>query len=243
MGQGHEHRPTGKERIIYGTYTVSNKAIEDCREPVLSAADAQPAMPELDQAAKNYSAALDAWGKTLVEANTYYERENFKDDAMAKGKAMHGDIVKHYAAFDSANQQFSNALETENDKRQLKQLAEIEKTEGRKYTYWQGMTMFTAKKAVNSLSEDKVDLAKAEADVKAFEETADALNAYAKTPDAKMPMMYSMMESDIERYRVAAKKRLRAARDNSQGDSPQGEGSRPYLVERYNALVQTSNRQ
>ena len=233
--------PTGKERVIYGTYTIAEHNIEACAAPVLGAADAKPAMPELDQAAKAYSAALAAWGKTLVEANTYYERENYKDDAMAKGKAMHADMVKNYAAFDTANKQFSDALETENDKRQLQHLAEVEKAEGRQYTYWHGMTMFTAKKIVNTLSEDKVDLAKAETELKAFEDTADSLAAYAKSPDAKMPMMWSMLDNEIERYRVAAKKRLRAARENSQGDSPQGEGSRPYLVERYNAMVQSSN--
>ncbi|QIL80917.1 hypothetical protein G7047_14165 [Diaphorobacter sp. HDW4A] len=98
--------------------------------------------------------------------------------------------------------------------------------------------MFTAKKALNILSEDKFDDAKTQKQRKSFEDTADGLITYAKSPSVEMRMMWTMPKHQIEVSRVAAKKRLRAVRENSKGDSASGEGSASYMVDAYN---QTSN--
>ena len=233
--------PTGQERTVYGTYTVAEHVIAGCGEPVQRAAAAKPAMPALDQAAKDYSSSLAAWGKTLVEADKYYGRENYKDDAMAHGKALHPEMVKNYEAYASATQRFSDALEAENDKLHLQQLAEIEKTEGKTFPWWHGMTMFKAKKSVDALSDKKVDLDKAQARMKDFEETADGLAAYAKQPNAKLPMMWAMYEVQLEQYRIAAKQRLRSVRDKGGAVDSSDDGSANNMVEAYNQLIQTSN--
>ncbi|MFJ5408441.1 YiiG family protein [Pectobacterium punjabense] len=245
--------PTGKERVIYGIYSVSESSLKNCNEPLINAAQSEPAMPALDTAAKDYSTAVTTWGQTLQEASTYYSRENYKDDAMARGKAMHGDIVKHYAAFNTASRQFNQALEEANDERQLKQLAEIEKSEGRQFNYWYMATMLSAKQLVNMLTQDNFDINTATARLKAYEDNADALIELAKQPDAAKPATWSVMDSPLENYRVSAKERLRRVRDKtpySQGErlllsKNSGwmvDGSADKLIKNYNSLVESSNR-
>ncbi|MBN3214453.1 YiiG family protein [Pectobacterium polaris] len=244
--------PTGKERVIYGIYSVSESSLKTCNEPLVNAVQSAPAMPALDTAAKDYSATVTAWGQTLQEANAYYSRENYKDDAMARGKAMHGDIVKHYAAFNTASRQFNQALEEANDERQLMQLAEIEKSEGRQFNYWYMATMLSAKQLVNLLTQDNFDINTATARLKAYEDNADALIELTKQPDTVKPRTWSLMDSPLENYRISAKERLRRVRDKtpySQGERMllensgwMVEGSADKLIKNYNSLVESSNR-
>lgn len=233
--------PTGKERTIYGTYTVPEHVLAGCTEPVQQAAAGKPAMPELDQAALQYSATLLAWSQTLVVADTYYERQEYKDDAMAKGKALHPELVKHFSAYTQATDNFNHALEAESEKQQQQRLAEIEKAQGRKFAYWHGMTMYKAKKAAELLGETPMDVGKTQAQLKEFEQAADGLNSYAKQADAKLPMMWAMFEDQVEQFRIAAKQRLRAVRDQQPPNSATGEGSSDHMLETYNELVQGSN--
>lgn len=233
--------PTGKERVIYGTYTVPAHVLAGCAEPVLQATAAQPSLPALDAAAREYSSTLAAWGKTLFEADKYYEREDYKDDGMAKGRSLHAAMVRDYEAYRQATERFNSALEAENDKLQQQELAEIEKTQGRKFAYWHGLTMFKAKKAAELLGGEPPDLPRAQAQLKEFEDAADGLGAYAKEPGADKPMMWAMFEDQVEQFRIAAKQRLRAVRDRQAPDSASGEGSSGHMVEAYNELVQGSN--
>ena len=245
--------PTGKERNVLGVYTVSDHSVKACAKlPEL--ADAAPPLPELDQAAKPYAAALAAWAGTLAEADKYYSRQDYKDDKMAKGKAMHADLVKHFEAFDTASKAFSQALDAANDKRQTEQLAELEKSEGRKFNYWHIATMMNAKKLTKLISEDTFDVDQASAALKAYEDAAQGLSDFAKqAPKDELPMMYSSMGSEVEGFLVAAKQRIRRVRDNvpySQGEKMNlgggggwmVNGSPDALVRKYNDLIGASNR-
>ncbi len=245
--------PTGKERVVYGTYTILEHTLAKCSQPLLAVVAVAPAIPQLDAAAKDYSTAINAWGKTLVDADKYYSRENYKDDQMAQGKAMHADIVKNYEAYDKATKAFSAALEVENDKRQLAQLAEVEKAEGRKYAYWHMSTMMSAKQLVNITESEQFDADAASAKLKAYEDASSGLLAFAKTPGADVPMMFTTMENELEEFLVAAKQRIRRVRDKtpynagekmnlSNGAGWMVEGSADRLVREYNELIESSNR-
>ena len=243
--------PTGKERTVYGTYTVGDHFLANCGKPVLEAAAEAPALAGLDDAAKAYSAAVQTWGKTLEEADKYYSRENYKDDAMAQGKAMHADFVKNYESFDAASKAFSQALDAENDKRQAAELAAVEKAEGRKFRFWHMSTMAAAKQMVNVIEADKFDVDTANAKLKAFEDAMGGLEAYAKQPGADMPLVYTL-NHEMETLLVTAKQRIRRVRDNtpySAGEkmnlSGSGawmvDGSPARLIKDYNSLIQSSN--
>ena len=62
---------------------------------------------------------------------------------------------------------------------------------------------YKAKKAAELLGENKMDVSKAQAQFKEFEQAADGLNAYAKQADAKLPMI-AADTSSIKRGAVAA---------------------------------------
>ena len=76
--------PTGKERIIYGTYTIYDTS--DCRKNVEKANALEPRDAALEAAASAYVEAVGKLEPLLKEADDYYTQENYKDDKMAKGR-------------------------------------------------------------------------------------------------------------------------------------------------------------
>ncbi len=89
--------PTGKERIIYGTYTIYDTS--DCRKNVEKANALEPRDAELEAAASAYADAVSKLEPLLKEADDYYKQEDYKDDRMAKGRAMHPRLVAAWDAF------------------------------------------------------------------------------------------------------------------------------------------------
>ncbi|MEG0920773.1 MAG: DUF3829 domain-containing protein [Comamonas sp.] len=79
--------------------------------------------------------------------------EDYKDDVMPQGKAMHAIFAKSYEAFEITSHAFSRAPEAETDKRQLAKFAQVEKAEGSKFRYWHMPTMMAAKQWVNVIEE------------------------------------------------------------------------------------------
>ena len=94
--------PTGKERIIYGTYTIYDTSA--CRKAVEKANTLEPRDAGLEAAASAYADAVSKLEPLLKEADDYYERQDYKDDGMAKGNGatVHIDDVpiKPKGAFD-----------------------------------------------------------------------------------------------------------------------------------------------
>ena len=78
--------PTGKERIIYGTYTIYDTS--DCVKNVEKANGLEPHDAALEAAASAYAKAVAKLEPLLKEADDYYTQENYKDDKMAKGRAL-----------------------------------------------------------------------------------------------------------------------------------------------------------
>ncbi|MBN9008561.1 MAG: YiiG family protein, partial [Rhizobiales bacterium] len=89
--------PTGKERIIYGTYTIYDTT--DCKKNVEKANALEPHDAALEASATAYATAVGQLEPLLKEADDYYSQENYKDDKMAKGKALHPRLVAAWDAF------------------------------------------------------------------------------------------------------------------------------------------------
>ena len=120
--------PTGKERIIYGLYTIYDTS--DCRKDVEKANALEPRDAELEAAAAAYAAAVSALEPLLQEAYDYYNQEDYKDDKMAKGRALHPRLIAAWNAFESADKALRTGVETINDRRALERLAAIESRRG-----------------------------------------------------------------------------------------------------------------
>lgn len=241
--------PTGKERIIYGTYTIYDTS--DCRAGVEKANSLEPHDAELESAASAYVAAVGALEPLLKEADDYYTQEDYKDDKMAKGKALHPRLVAAWTAFASADTKLRDGIDVIQDKMAADRLAEIESAEGRKDRYHIQALMIRAKHLMRVQSADKPDLPKIKDALADYEAIAKASEDYASAnTDSKIG---SGFIDSAKSFLTTAKQLMRRLRDKvpySQGDkmmleSGGGwmvEGSPPRLMRDYNELVESYNR-
>jgi len=241
--------PTGKERIIYGTYTIYDTS--DCKAGVEKANSLEPHDAELEGAASAYVAAVGALEPLLKEADDYYTQEDYKDDKMAKGKALHPRLVAAWSAFASADTKLRDGIDVIQDKMAADKLTEIETTEGRKDRYHIQALMIRAKHLMRIQSADKPDLPKIKDALADYEAIAKASEDYASVnTDSKIG---SGFIDSAKSFLTTAKQLMRRLRDKvpySQGDkmmleSGGGwmvEGSPPRLMRDYNELVESYNR-
>ena len=240
--------PTGKERIIYGTYTIYDTA--DCRKNVEKANALEPRDAALEAAASAYAEAVSKLEPLLKEADDYYSQENYKDDRMAKGKALHPRLVAAWDAFADADKALRSGVEAINDKRALERLAEIEQKEGRKARYHVAGAddpgQARAARAGHREARPRRDHAGAQR-VRSHREGAEQLSG---ADEAKIG---SMFISNAKSFLTTAKQLMRRIRDKtpySQGDrmmldAGSGwmvEGSPPRLLRDYNQLIEAYNR-
>jgi hypothetical protein len=242
--------PTGKERIIYGTYTIYDTA--DCRKNVETANALEPRDAELEAAASAFAQAAATLEPLLKEADDYYTQENFKDDKMAKGKALHPRLVAAWDSFAAADRKLRAGVEAINDRRATEKLAAIEQTDGRKARYHIEATMIAAKRVMRANEAEKPDLAAITTAVGDYEAAVNGAAPFSASDGG--PKIGSMFLSNAKSYLVTAKQLMRRLRDNtpySAGDklmlSQAGagwmiEGSPPRLMRDYNQLVDSYNR-
>jgi Protein of unknown function (DUF3829) len=240
--------PTGKERIIYGTYTIYDTS--DCRKNVEKANAMEPHDADLEAAATVYVAAVSALEPLLKEADDYYSQQDYKDDKMAKGKALHPRLVAAWDAFASADQKLRGTVEAINDKRKAEKLAAIEKSEGRQARYYVEALMIQAKRVLNAQDAAKPDLAAITQALKEYEDSVKGAEQFSGSGAGKIG---SMFIGNAKSFMVTAKKLMRRLRDHqpySAGDrmmlnSGGGwmvEGSPPRLLRDYNQLIESYNR-
>jgi len=241
--------PTGKERIIYGTYTIYDTS--DCRRNVERANTLEPHDAELEAAASAYADAVSKLEPLLKEADDYYTQENYKDDRMAKGKALHPRLVAAWDTFASADRKLRTGLEIVNDKRAAERLAEIESKEGRKVRYHVEALMIKAKRVLRTQDTDKPDIAAITQALNDYEAAVKAMeDASGKDGDVKIG---SIFLSNAKSYLTTSKQLMRRVRDKtpySQGDrmmlnAGSGwmvEGSPQRLLRDYNQLIDSYNR-
>ncbi len=241
--------PTGKERIIYGTYTTYDTS--DCRRNVEKANALEPREAALEGAASAYVEAVTTLEPLLKEADDYYKQQDYKDDKMAKGRALHPRLVAAWDAFASADKMLRAGIDVIQDKRAVERLAEIERSEGRQARFHVEALMIGAKQVFRAQSADPPDAARITAALAEYEGMVKATEAYAETN--KGSKISSGLVSSAKSFLVTAKLLMRRVRDKvpySQGDrmmlnSGGGwmvEGSPPRLTRDYNQLVDAYNR-
>ena len=79
--------PTGKERIIYGTYTIYYTS--DCVKNVEKANGLEPHDAALETAASAYAKAPSPSSNAAQRGRRLLHTGELKDDKMAKGRALH----------------------------------------------------------------------------------------------------------------------------------------------------------
>jgi hypothetical protein len=239
--------PTGKERIIYGTYTIYDTS--DCRKNVEKANALEPRDAALEAAAAAYAEAVGKLEPLLKEADDYYSQENYKDDRMAKGKAMHPRLVAAWDAFADADKALRSGIEAINDRRAQERLAAVEQSEGRKARYHVEALMIKAKHLLRAYDAAKPDIKAITQALDDYESLVKATEEFAGSGDDKIG---SFFMSSAKSYLTSAKQAMRRIRDKvpySKGDrmmlSGGGgwmvEGSPARLLRDYNKLIESYN--
>ncbi|MBX9846864.1 MAG: YiiG family protein [Xanthobacteraceae bacterium] len=241
--------PTGKERIIYGTYTIYDTT--DCKKNVQKANALEPRDAAIEAAASAYAEAVGRLEPLLKEADDYYSQENYKDDRMAKGKTMHPRLVAAWNEFASADKALRGGVEAVNDRRAAERLAEIEQKEGKKARYHVQALMIHAKRVLRTQEADKPDLSALTAALNDYEAAVKAAEqASGADGDIKIG---SMFIGNAKTFLTSGKQLMRRIRDKtpySQGDrmmlnAGSGwmvEGSPQRLMRDYNQLIDAYNR-
>ena len=241
--------PTGKERIIYGTYTIYDTSA--CRKAVEKANTLEPRDAGLEAAASAYADAVSKLEPLLKEADDYYERQDYKDDGMAKGKAMHPRLIAAWDAFAAADTALRNGVEVINDRRAAERLAEIEQKEGRKAAYHVHALMIHAKRVLRAETSDKPDVA---AMVKAVTEFEDLVKGAEEFSGNGEGTIGSSLIGNAKSFLVTSKQLMRRIRDKvpySSGDQMMMggggawmvEGSPARLLRDYNQMIDSYNRE
>ncbi len=240
--------PTGKERIIYGTYTIYDTS--DCRKNVEMANELEPRNAELEAAASAYVEAVSTLEPLLKEADDYYTQQDYKDDKMAKGKALHPRLVAAWDAFAKADKALSGGVETIRDKLALEKLAEIEQKEGRKARYHIELLMIQAKNVMRTMDTSKPNVSEITKTLNEYESTVKATEQISGEADQKIG---SFFIGSAKSYLTTSKQLMRRIRDKvpyssgdrmmmSGGGAWMVEGSPARLLRDYNELVQAYNR-
>ena len=242
--------PTGKERIIYGTYTIYDTS--DCRKAVEKANALEPHEPEFEALAQAYVDAVAALEPLLKEADAYYSQEDYKDDGMAKGKALHPRLVATWDRFAKVDAKLRADLDVLQDKDAARRLVEIERTEGIKERYHIEAVMISAKRLLRASNASPPNLTAITEALSDYEAIVKATEQYGEAN--KGAKIGSSFVNDAKSYLTTAKQLMRRIRDKtpySQGErmilnTGSGgwmiEGSPARLTRDYNQLIGSYNR-
>lgn len=229
--------PTGKERIIYGLYSVGSSA-KDAIEKARQSAAADPAIPALDGATKDLASAFERLVPILNEAEAYYDRKDYMSDNMAGGKALHEKLVPAAMAFLAARERTNELQDQFKDLIDRQQLAKIEKAEGKSVRWRVRNTMMLAKKAVDLMP----DSPKRGTDLEQFDA---ALAAYGEAVrDFDNAIRESGKSTSIDSYPRDILGRLREMRDNiakGRADGMTFRMGHQGIITSYNMMVTMSN--
>lgn len=242
--------PTGRERIIYGTYTIYDTS--GCAKDVEKANGLEPHDAALEAAASAYAKAVSKLEPLLKEADDYYTQQNYKDDKMAKGRALHPLLVAAWNEFEGADKSLRSNVEAINDKRALEKLAAIEQSEGKQARYHVEALMIQAKRVIRVEDGAKPDVAEITAALNDYEAAVKGAEGFSGPgSNAKIG---SMFISNAKEFLTTAKQLMRRIRDHvpysagdkmmlgNQGAGWMVEGSPPRLMRDYNQLVDAYNR-
>lgn len=188
-------------------------------------------------------------GPLLKEADDYYTQENYKDDKMAKGRAMHPKLIAAWDAFSAADKNLRAGVDAINDRRKLEQLKEIEAKEGKTTRYYVEAVMIDAKRVLRLQDTDKPDI---DAITKAVGDYEASVKGFEDANAADGGKVSSFFTSNAKAVLVTSKQLMRRIRDKvpytsgqkmmmQPGSAWMVEGSPARLLRDYNQLVDSYN--
>lgn len=230
--------PTGKERIVYGLYSLYDVRSEI--EKALAAADKPPAYAALDDTVKRYVAAYGRLAPLITEADGYYERKDYMADKMAAGKALHAKLAPAAQVFLAERAALERDMEPMTRDLDQRQLAAIEGSEGRRARWHVRSVMIEAKAMIDllpSTAAPVVDLARFDQALQRYATAVKDFDAYA----AANPNSFHVFESS-PRSLLGKLRELRQKVGRTKGDARRANVGHDltWLISDYNMMVSTS---
>lgn len=228
--------PTGKESIIYGLYSVSQSTAQSALETARKAYEAEPRISPLDEASQRYAADFEALAPVLIEAEGYYERKDYKDDKMAKGKELHAKLVPLFEAFLKDRELLEKELKIVKTAVDQKQLAFIEKREGKSYAWHTRRVMMHAAIIADILSDEegKEQMTHLDETIPTFAKVVKEFDEYIASPNAAK---HGVLDSQPRSFLG----NVRDYRDDLESDPSSAQTNLQFLISEYNTMVQMSS--
>jgi hypothetical protein len=102
--------PTGNASSVWSPGRIRDPA--SCEKAVAAARRLPPDLPELDRSAAAYNIALRVLAPLLDDVDAYYKQELYKDDHLARGKALHPRLMAAFDAFARADRELRSQLQS-----------------------------------------------------------------------------------------------------------------------------------
>ena len=239
--------PTGKERYItYGLYEINKSSVNDVRAAAQKGPAMKPPLPKLDATITRLAEAFVALEPLVKKAHDYYEQEDYKDDGAKRGQELHEQMMPLFERTFAAERDLRRELDEIKRDLDKRQLAEIEKTHGRKY-HWHLRSYLIAAKELITLLPEHADAPPIEASVYKTKYAAleDAYNGFESfitdNPDeVKKIMLGGMMESAVKDFYTASKF-LRRTLEAPKLDRREYIEQVGALAQKYNQLIDRAN--
>ncbi|MBC7899260.1 MAG: YiiG family protein [Saprospiraceae bacterium] len=237
--------PTGRESIVYGLYDVSGDG-EDCIAAVAEAQEMEPELPEVEQSAGQYSAALKEAVYQIRSVYKYYDQEDYKDDKFQKGKEAHASLIAAFKNFETVNKSFAAALDDLETKVSNDQLEELRGDPAKKFEFSVVDFNVKAKKISSFVQRTPYGSMNADELQNLNDELEPAINTMKE--EGKANMFAGMYFSAAEDLLKASKELMRRIRDKEPFDSFESsqigtsggwmvDGSPDKVIYAYNQLI------
>lgn len=231
--------PTGRERIIYGLYSLYDVKSEV--EKARAALPAPPPMPALDEAMKKYIDDYEAFAAVIAPMEKYYERKDYLGDKMAEGKAFHAKLVPLAQAFLASRARADQELAIIKADLDQRELADIEKREGKKARWHMRHVMIEARAVVDLLPNAErpvVDMAKFDAVLARYGAAVKDFDDFSGANPGAMSTMESNPRNLLGKLREFREKIAR-----SKGDARRGNAGMDltWIVNDYNMMISMSD--
>ncbi|MEL4375142.1 YiiG family protein [Brucella cytisi] len=230
--------PTGKERNVYGLYSLYDVRSEiDAAE---AATTAEPKLPSLDEAMVSYIAIYKKLAPVIDKASKYYDRKDYKSDKFSGAKEFHKQIAEYAPDFTRERKHVDELLGEEKSKIDLAELDAIEKTEGKKASWHVRNVMIRANTVVELLPDND----KPVVDMNAFEKAMDSYASAVREMDdyaTENPNSFHVFESRPASL-LGKLRDFQEKLEKTKGDARKGGASSDlqWIVNDYNMMVTTS---
>lgn len=239
--------PTGKERYItYGLYEISKSSVDEVKQAAKKGPQLKPPLPQIDGVIVRLADSFGALEPIVKKAHDYYEQEDFKDDDAKGAREMHAAMMPLFERTFAAERELRSALDTIKTEVDQRQLAQIEKSSGRKYEWHLRSYLLAAKALINLLPENPnapvIDRAEYKARYAELESAYNALQTFtSENPDeVRKVMLASFVESSVKDF-FTASKFLRRVLEAPKLDRPEYFTRAGELAKTYNDLIQRTN--